>query len=113
VRYCEESYTEPFLAHRRMKHSEQRPEGPRGRIPQSLTVAQRMGRKLATKEGRAIYSKRKESVEPVIGQIKHVRGFRQFLLRGIDRVKAEWRLMCLGHNVLKMWRSGIGLPAPG
>jgi transposase len=113
VRYCEESYTEPFLAHRRMKHSEQRPEGPRGRIPQSLTVAQRIGRKLATKEGRAIYSKRKESVEPVIGQIKHVRGFRQFLLRGIDRVKAEWRLICLGHNVLKMWRSGIGLPAPG
>jgi hypothetical protein len=113
VRYCEESYTEPFLAHRRMKHSEQGPEGPRGRIPQSLTVAQRMGRKLATKEGRAIYSKRKQSVEPVIGQIKHVRGFRQFLLRGIDRVKAEWRLICLGHNVLKMWRSGIGLPTPG
>ena len=113
VRYCEESYTEPFLAHRRMKHSEEPPEGPRGRIPQSLTIAQRMGRKLGTKEGRAIYSKRKESVEPVIGQIKHVRGFRQFLLRGIDRVKAEWRLICLGHNVLKMWRSGIDLPAQG
>ena len=71
-----------------------------------------MLRKLKTKAGRKTYSKRKESVEAVFGQIKQVRGFRQFLLRGLDHVKGEWTLICLGHNVLKMGRSGRSLPIP-
>ena len=62
--------------------------------------------KLRTPEGKATYSKRKETVEPVFGQMKLGRGLRQFLLRGLAQVRGEWRLWCLGHNILKLWRSG-------
>ena len=64
-----------------------------------------MARKLRTKKGRAAYAKRKQTVEPVFGQIKEARGFRRFLLRGLEPVRAEWRLICLGHNLLKLFRS--------
>ena len=57
--------------------------------------------KLGTQQGRRIYSLRKENAEAVIGQIKQVRGFRQFGLRGLDKVSAEWILICLTHNLLK------------
>jgi hypothetical protein len=54
---------------------------------------------------RAAYVRRKQTVEPAFGQIKGARGFRQFLLRGLEAVTAEWRLICLGHNLLKLHRS--------
>ena len=57
-----------------------------------------------TKKGRETYAKRKSSVEPVFGQIKDARGFRRLLLRGIEAVRAEWRLICLTHNLLKLFR---------
>ena len=63
-----------------------------------------MRRKLKTQAGKAVYAARKVIVEPVFGQIKQARGFRQFLLRGIDKVRAEWALVCLTHNILKMYR---------
>ena len=77
-----------------------------------------MQAKLKTKEGRKIYSKRKASVEPVFGQIKEARGIRGFLLRGIEQVKGEWKLICLTHNILKLWRKAccdnrIGAPSLG
>ena len=62
-----------------------------------------MQRKLRTKKGRETYSKRKSSIEPVFGQIKDGRGIRRFLLRGIEAVRAEWRLICLTHNLLKLF----------
>jgi len=49
---------------------------------------------------------RKAIVEPVFGQIKQVRGFRQFSLRGLEKVTAEWDLVSLTHNLLKLFRSG-------
>lgn len=64
----------------------------------------RMRRKLKTKAGKAVYAARKTIVEPVFGQIKQARGFRQFLTRGIDKVRGEWALVCLTHNVLKLYR---------
>ncbi len=64
-----------------------------------------MRRKLKTKAGKAAYAARKAIVEPVFGQIKQARGFRQFLLRGIHKVRAEWSLVCLTHNILKMYRA--------
>ena len=67
-----------------------------------------MRRKVRTKAGRAIYAKRKGIVEPVFGQIKQARGFRQFLLLGLEKVQAEWALVCLGHNILKMHRICYG-----
>ena len=63
-----------------------------------------MRRKLATKAGRAMYSRRKTIVEPVFGQIKEARGFRRFLLRGIAKVRGEWSLISLTHNLLKLHR---------
>lgn len=62
--------------------------------------------KLATPEGRAVYAQRREIVEPVFGQIKQWRSFRQFLLRGLAKTRAEWRLICLTHNLLKLYRAG-------
>jgi hypothetical protein len=64
-----------------------------------------MQRKLRTKKGRETYARRKTSVEPVFGQIKDARGIRRFLLRGIEAVRAEWRLICLTHNLLKLFRA--------
>ena len=64
-----------------------------------------MRRKLSTIRGHAIYARRKTIVEPVFGQIKQARGFRQFLLRGISKVKGEWSLICTTRNPLKLWRA--------
>jgi hypothetical protein len=64
-----------------------------------------MKRKLLTKSGLATYAKRKTTVEPVFGQVKQARGLRQFLLRGIDKVRAEWSLICMTHNLLKLYRT--------
>lgn len=97
---------DPFIPPNRKKHGESIPAAPRGRIPKNLSVADRMRRKLRTKRGREIYAKRKEIVEPVFGQIKQGRGYRQFLLRGLEKVKGEWSLICTTHNLLKLWRSG-------
>ena len=54
--------------------------------------------------GKAVYAARKTIVEPIFGQIKHARGFRQFLTRGIDKVRGEWALVCLTRNILKLYR---------
>ena len=70
-----------------------------------------MRAKLETERGRSIYARRKAVVEPVFGQIKEARSFRRFLLRGLDRVQAEWALVCAGHNLLKLWRHRAPLPA--
>ncbi|MBI2856355.1 MAG: transposase [Chloroflexi bacterium] len=66
----------------RRHHTYKMPVASRGRIPKGLSVVDRMRRKLRTKKGRKIYALRKELPEPVFGQIKQVRGFRQFLLWG-------------------------------
>ena len=79
---------------------------PRGRIPRQLSPRDRMRRKLQTRRGRQRYALRMETVEPVFGQIKQGRGFRQFLLRGLEKVQGEWSLICTGHNLLKLFRCG-------
>jgi len=97
---------EPLLATGKLKHGSPLPPAPRGRIPKALGPRERMQRKLRTKRGRALYARRKAIVEPVFGLIKQARGFRQFLLRGVAKVQAEWALICAGHNLLKLHRSG-------
>jgi hypothetical protein len=71
-------------------------------------VAAAMRDKLNTPEGKAIYKRRKAIVEPVFGQVKDARGLRSFLLRGFAKVNAEWRLICLTHNLLKLFRAVNG-----
>ena len=91
-----------YVARGRVKHGEPPPPSPRGRIPANLSPAERMQRKLRTKAGSAVYARRKQIVEPVNGQIKQARGFRQFLRRGLERVGQEWALICTAHNLLKL-----------
>ena len=74
-------------------------------LPENATFQDRMWHKLASKAGREVYGKRKVIVEPVFAQLKHVRGFRQFLLRGLVQVEAEWLLVCMTHNLMKMFRA--------
>jgi len=93
-----------YVATQRQKHGEYKEFCPRGPLPKGATRVDRMRRKLKTKLGKAVYAARKAIVEPVFGQIKHARGFRQFLLRGIGKVRGEWSLVCLTHNILKLYR---------
>jgi hypothetical protein len=76
----------------------------RGPLPKGATRVERMKWKLLTKAGASVYAARQGIVEPVFGQIKEARGFRGFSLRGFEKVKAEWALVCATHNLLKMYR---------
>ena len=67
-------------------------------------VAEWMREKLRAPEGRQVYARRKAIVEPVFGQVKEGRAFRRFSFRGYDKVTAEWTLICLTHNLLKLFR---------
>src|ERR1035437_4095088 len=78
---------------------------------EELSLRERMKQKLASEAGRDVYRMRKAIVEPVFGQIKEWRGFRRFSLRGLDNVRGEWKLVCLTHNLLKLFRSGYMLEA--
>lgn len=93
-----------YVATRKQKHGERPGPCPRGPLPKTATIVDRMARKLHTKAGAAVYAARKGIVEPVIGQIKQARGFRQFLLRGFEKVQGEWSLVCTTHNILKLYR---------
>jgi transposase len=106
VSYLENERIDPYIATERLKHHEKVACDAEGRVPEQLTPKERMARKLRTKKGRETYAKRKGMVEPIFGQIKQVRGFRQFLLRGLEKMRGEWRLVCMTHNLLKLFRSG-------
>jgi hypothetical protein len=70
-----------------------------------------MKEKLASEDGKARYAKRRETVEPVFGQIKEQQGARRFLRRGMRACEAEWKLLCGTHNLLKLWRHAVTQPA--
>jgi transposase len=97
---------DPYMATGRQKHHA--PEAEASDAP--ATAKERMAAKVWTPDGKALYARRKVIVEPVFGQIKEARGFRRFLLRGLEKLRGEWRLVCLTHNLLKLWRYGS---APG
>jgi transposase len=108
LKYLEKKKIEGFVATDRESYRDRQEPGPRGPLPQGATRVDRMRRKLQTKMGAAIYSRRKTIVEPVFGQIKQARGFRQFLLRGLEKVQGEWAMICLTHNILKLHRLCYG-----
>jgi transposase len=91
---------DPYIATERQRHST---PGTAASDPPA-TAQERMAAKVRTPQGRALYARRKVIVEPVFGQIKEDRGFRRFLLRGLAKIRGEWRLVCLTHNLLKIWR---------
>ena len=104
LRGAEEVGIDAYVAVAREKHSQPQETSPRGPLPKGASRIERMKRKLQTKSGHAIYAARKEIVESVFGQIKQARGFRQFLMRGLEKVQGEWALVCMAHNVLKLHR---------
>lgn len=89
----------------RQKHG----AGPsRGSSDPGASPAERMRYRVASVAGRALYKMRKAIVEPVFGQMKECRGFRRFLLRGFAAARAEFQIISLGHNLLKLFRYGPG-----
>ena len=101
---CEAAKLEPWIAMARDQHHpgwRERPSQP-APLPEDATPIQRMVHRLKTKTGRATYALRKQTVEPVFGIIKSVLGFRQFSLRGLKKVTAEWTLVCLAWNLKRM-----------
>jgi len=106
LRYLKRRNIDAYIPPDKMRHRKMDVGPSPGRMPKGLNAADRMRCKLGTEKGRKAYSIRKETVEPVFGQTKEVRGFRQFLLRGLENVQREWKLICIGHNVLKLFRSG-------
>jgi transposase len=91
---------DPYIATGRQRH-----HGLAAAVAEAPTTAkERMAAKVQSPAGRALYARRKVIVEPVFGQIKEARGFRRFLLRGLAKIRGEWCLVCLTHNLLKVWR---------
>ncbi len=105
VKFAESKNIDAYIATKRDKHGDAEPKFPCGRTPKDLTAQEEMARKLRTKKGRETYSKRKSIVEPVFGQIKRARGFVQFSLRGLEKMRGEWAIVCLTHNLLKLFKA--------
>jgi hypothetical protein len=108
LKLLEKTPIDVYIAAGRQKHSPKPVRCKRGPLPKGATKVDKMRRKLQTKAGAVVYAARKAIVEPVFGQIKQARGFRQFLLRGIKKVSGEWALVCVTHNILKMYRLCYG-----
>ena len=104
VQACRDAKITPLIALKRDEHHpgwRERFTGPEP-LPASASHVEQMKHALKTKAGRAIYALRKQTVEPVFGIIKSVMGFRQFLLRGLENVQAEWTLVCMAWNLKRM-----------
>ena len=105
VEACVDATIKPYLAQQRQSHNppletrfQHEPEIDETTLP----PVEAMTHRLATKAGKALYGQRKSTVETVFGLIKHVLGFRQFQLRGLEAVESEWNLVCIGWNLKRM-----------
>ncbi len=100
----EEMGMDPHVATGRQKHNEAPEPAAKGEATPVASAKEKMRHKLRTAAGKLLYAARKQIVEPVFGQIKSARSIREFLMRGLEKVSAEWQLICLTHNLLKIWR---------
>jgi transposase len=100
VEWCERHGIDPLISVKREKHALDGASPWPAADPRSVMLG-----KLQAPPGRASYARRKAIVEPVFGQMKEGRGFRRFLLRGLEKVRGEWTLACLCHNLLKLFRN--------
>jgi transposase len=101
-----------YVAPDRQKHGEQSCVAlAPGAVEGKPSLVEQMRQKLRSPEGHAVYKLRKAIVEPVFGTTKEARGFRRFSFRGLSKVTAEWDLICLTHNLLKLWRARTCLAA--
>ena len=104
VNTCESNGITPYIPEGRQGHNaplhERFADAPPA--PEQPNAVDAMRHRLKTREGKVIYARRKSTVETVFGIIKHVQGFRQFLLRGLDAVAGEWSLVCIGWNIKRL-----------
>ena len=99
---------ELYIAIGKQKHDQPEPAAINESVEppaETESAKEKMKQRLQTDTGKALYKMRKAIVEPVFGQIKAARGIRAFLLRGIDKASAEWKLICATHNLLKLFRA--------
>jgi len=102
---------DPHIATGRQKHNQDAVASEVGVLPVAASVKEKMADKLRSAAGKALSTARKHIVEPVFGQIKSASRIRAFLLRGKEKVSAEWQLICLTHNLLKIWRRSVRVAA--
>ena len=104
---CGREGVRPFISTNREKRNEpfweRFGQGEEEDSREPVTGVEYMKRRMKRSEGKKLYAKRKSTIEPVFGVIKHVMGFRQFLLRGIGAVQGEWNLVCIGYNLKRMY----------
>ena len=106
VEQCEAAKIEPLIATGRTPHHQswkQRFAAAPKTPPESATALQKMAYRLKTPRGRKLYALRKQTPEPVFGIIKSVMGFRQFSMRGLEKVRGEWSLVTMAWNIKRMF----------
>ena len=104
VKLCENEKITPYISFGKEQHNqpiEDRFSEPQA-LPEDATDIEKMKHRLQTKEGKEIYAQRKCMIEPTFGIIKHVMGFRQFMLRGFEKAQGEWNLMCIAYNLKRL-----------
>lgn len=101
---CEDNGITPYISFGKEQHNQPIEERFKETepLPENPTTTQKMKHRLQTTEGKQIYAERKSTVEPIFGIIKHVMGFRQFMLRGFEKAKGEWNLICLAYNLKRL-----------
>ena len=103
--WCEDHGVDAYIATGRMRRGWARRPAARGDPDPDADARERMRQKIQTDDGREIYKRRKCVPEPVFGQIKESRGFRQLLHRGLEKARSEFALISTGHNLLKLYRA--------
>jgi transposase len=108
VAACHEAGIEPLIAMGRQPHYPPLAERFAGeaQAPDNPTPVEAMAHRLGTADGKALYALRKQTPEPVFGIIKSVMGFRQFSMRGLDKVRGEWSLVTMAWNMKRMFALG-------
>jgi transposase len=108
IALCEDNKVTPYISLGKEQHNQ--PLEKRFKeadpLPPNPTLVEKAKHRLQTQEGKKIYSERKSTVEPVFGIIKHVMGFRQFMLRGFEEAKGEWNLICIAYNLKRLHTMG-------
>ena len=104
IEACEQNSMIPYISFGKEQHNQPLEERFKEAdpLPDDLTDVERMKHRLQTPEGKAIYAERKSVIEPIFGIIKHVMGFRQFMLRGFKKVQDEWSLVCIAYNLKRL-----------
>jgi len=107
IEFCDKSQIDAHIAVGREQDRDAPPPSQTAETTPAQLARNQMRNKLQMPDGKAIYARRKSTVEPVLGQIKGARRFRMFSLRSFRKVRGEWTLVCLTHNLLKLYRSKL------